>query len=209
MSYADRTRRPPRSLTDDEQRRVLRASGKHSDTFRDHMIFSLALGTGLREGEIVALDVGDVSRPGHPRRRALRTIRLRYYARKGRHADRVDAEAQIVHLPDGTYYKLDKFLRSRAGAADTDPLFVGRCGERLSTRRVREVWREWQARAGLDHLYPFHAARHTAISNVYRATKGNIRIAQRVARHARIDTTTRYEHASAEEVAAAVRGLTS
>src|SRR4051812_26095649 len=107
MSYADRTKRPPRTLTDAEQEKLLKASGKHADTFRDHMIFSLALGTGLREGEIVALNIGDVSRPdGHSKR----SIQLRYFARKGKNRDNVDARAQVVHLPDGTFYKLEKYL---------------------------------------------------------------------------------------------------
>jgi len=207
MSYADRTRRPPRTLTDDEQRRLLKASGQHAEDFRDHLIFSLALGTGLREGEIVALDVADVARPdGKPKR----SIQLRYYAKKG-NQDNAHARSQVVHLPDGTYYKLDKFLRHRRQLdlpATTSPLFLSREGRRLSTRRVREIFVEWQGRAGFTDHYTFHELRHTAITNVYRATR-DIRIAQRVARHARIDTTTRYEHASDQEVAAAVRGLAS
>ena len=204
MAYADRTRRPPRTLTDNEQRALLKASGQHADTFRDHMIFSLALGTALREGEIVALDLVDVRRPdGKPKR----SIQLRHFARKGKHRDNVDARAQVVHLPDGTYYKLEKFLKGRS-PYQGEPLFVARGGARLSTRRLRELFAEWQERAGLERRYTFHELRHTSITNAYRATK-DIRIAQRVARHARIDTTTRYEHASDQEVAAAVKGLAS
>jgi integrase/recombinase XerC len=206
VSYAERTKRPPRTLTDAEQERLLKVSGKHADTFRDHVIFSLALGTGLREGEICALDVRDVMRPdGHTKR----SIQLRHFARKGKHRDNVDARAQLVHLPDGTYYKLEKYVSHiSAAASPSQPLFPSRQSERLSTRRLRELFREWQKRAGFDKFYRFHDLRHTAITNAYRASK-NIRIAQRVARHARLDTTTRYEHASDQEVAAAVRGLPS
>src|SRR5215831_14402624 len=50
----------PTTLTADEQRLILRATAGH---LRDHLI-SLALGTGLRLGEIVALDIGDVYGPG-------------------------------------------------------------------------------------------------------------------------------------------------
>jgi integrase/recombinase XerC len=205
VSYADRTRRPPRTLTDDEQRALLKASGQHADTFRDHVLFSLALGTGLREGELVALDLSDVA----DGRKVKRRIQLRTYARKGsRRSD--DAASQIVHLPDGAFYKLEKFVRRRQrdGAKPSAPLFEARGGRRLSTRRVRELFHEWQTRAGFDHCLNFHVLRHTALTNAYRATK-DIRIVQRVARHARIDTTTRYEHASDQEVAAAVRKLAS
>ncbi len=211
MSYADRTKRPPRTLSDEEQRQLLKVSGEHADTFRDHVIFSLALGTGLREGEIAALDVDDVV---HAKgKKVRRMIQLRYFARKGKHRDHVDADAQRVHLPDGTYYKLEKYVRTTFGATlgatpEGTPLFSTRQSERLSTRRIRELFREWQELAGFDHFYTFHELRHTAITNVYRKTR-DIRIAQRVARHARIDTTTRYEHASDQEVANAVRGLAS
>lgn len=209
MSYAARTKRPPRTLSDAEQAKLLKISGAKKDDFRDHVLFSLALGTGLREIEIVGLDVGDVAGPND---RAKRMIQLRVYARKGR-AKGIDPKSQRVHLPDGTYYKLDKFLR--VGGADApakryrdSPLFLSREGHRLSTRRLREIFREWQKRAGFDHLYCFHELRHTAITNTYRATR-NIRIAQQQARHVDIETTTIYEHASDQEVASAVRGLPS
>ncbi len=39
----------PTTLTQAEQRTILRATAKH---LRDHLIISLALGTGLRLGEI-------------------------------------------------------------------------------------------------------------------------------------------------------------
>jgi integrase/recombinase XerC len=61
----------PQTLTRAEQDALLRASASHP---RDHLIFSLALGTGLRLAEIVGLNVGDMYFPdGTPRGR----IRLR------------------------------------------------------------------------------------------------------------------------------------
>ena len=51
---------------------------------RDHLIIALALGTGLRLGEIVGLNVGDVYLPdGTPRTR----VRLRAEAKGGRVGD--------------------------------------------------------------------------------------------------------------------------
>jgi len=210
MSYADRTKRPPRTLTDAEQAKLLKVSGAKKDDFRDHVIFSLLLGTALRQGELLALNVGDVVRPDGG---VKRSIQLRHFARKGKHRDSIDARSQVVHLPDAAFYKLEKYVRIRFRDAGwqpmpTEPLFASRQSKRLSTRRLRELFREWQQRAGFDRPYPAHALRHKAITNAYVAS-GNIRIAQRVARHARLDTTTRYEHASDQQVAAAVRGLPS
>jgi integrase len=58
MSYLS-----PTTLTTDEQKLILRATAKHP---RDHLIFSMALGTGLRLGELIGLNVGDVSLPETP-----------------------------------------------------------------------------------------------------------------------------------------------
>jgi integrase len=77
----------PQTLSEAEQRRLRRATAGHP---RDHLVFSLALGTGLRLAEIVGLDVGDVFFPdGAPRGR----VRLRREIAK-RH------RAGDVFLPD-------------------------------------------------------------------------------------------------------------
>ena len=57
-AYADAIAKPPRTLTDLEQKMILKTTGEHRDGFRDHCIISLALGTGLREHELLALDCG-------------------------------------------------------------------------------------------------------------------------------------------------------
>src|SRR5262245_55288786 len=47
--------------------------------------------------------------------------------------------------------------------------------------RVQFSWREWQRKAGFDRIYSFHALRHTAVTNVYRASS-DLFLAQRFAR---------------------------
>ena len=57
----------PPTLTADEQKLILRVTAKHP---RDHLIISMALGTGLRLGELLGLNVGDVFAPdGTPKTR--------------------------------------------------------------------------------------------------------------------------------------------
>ena len=68
------------------------------------------------------------------------------------------------------------------------------------------LWRTWQQRAGFDRLYPFHATRHSAVTNVYRATR-DLFLAQRFARHASPLTTTIYTHPSDEELRNRLSGL--
>ncbi len=207
VSYANRTRQPPRTLSDAEVKKILDVSGKHRDGFRDHVILSLALGTGLRESEICGLDVGDVSPDGI---KVKRTIQLRVFKRAGK-VENVDPADQRVHLPDGTYYKLQKFLRSKYRhhtPPPTEPLFQARTGHRIADRTLRDLFYKWQHLADFDHRFNFHALRHTFITNVRRRT-GDIRIAQKAARHVNIATTTRYEHASDQEVLDSVKALRS
>src|SRR3990172_6062619 len=67
----------PQTLTQDEQRAVLRAVAAHP---RDGAIVSFALGAGLRISEILGLTVGDVFAPnGSPKAR----VRIRAEVAKG------------------------------------------------------------------------------------------------------------------------------
>ena len=187
----------PTTLTTDEQRLILRAT---AGNVRDHTIISLALGTGLRLAEIVGLDVGDVLAPdGTPRLR----VRVRAAIAKG-------GRAADVFLPDRLVVKLKRFWRWKRqrgeDLAPEAPLFGNQSGRRISKRRVQFAWATWQRRAGFDRAYGFHALRHTAVTNVYRASR-DLYLAQRFARHASPLTTVVYTHPSDEELREGVRGL--
>jgi integrase len=187
----------PPTLTADEQQLILRATAKHP---RDHVIFSLALGTGLRLGEIVGLNIGDVFAPdGTPKTR----VRLRAeIAKGGRTGD--------VFLPDRLLPKLRRLwafkVKRGEGLQPGDPLFCNQSRRRISKRRVQFAWRTWQKRTGFDRLYNFHAIRHSAITAVYRQTR-DLFLAQRFARHVSPLTTVVYTHPSDEELASRLRSL--
>jgi integrase len=188
----------PTTLTTDEQRAILRATQAN---LRDHTIISLALGTGLRLAEIVGLDVGDVLSPdGTPRVR----VRIRATIAKG-------GRAADVFLPDRLVAKLKRFWRWKRERGEdvspAEPLFCNQSGRRISKRRVQFAWATWQRRAGFDRIYGFHALRHTAVTNVYRASRG-LFLAQRFARHVSPLTTIVHTHPSDQEMAGRVRGLT-
>ena len=187
----------PPTLTRPEQDALLQATAEHP---RDHLLFSLALGTGLRLSEITGLNVGDLfAGNGQPRSR----MRLRREIAKG-------GRAGDVFLPDALMPKLARFwsFKVRAGeslAVDA-PLFCNQSGVRISNRRVQVALRTWQERAGFDRYYSVHALRHTAVTNVYRATR-DLFLAQRFARHVSPLTTVVYTHPSDEELFGSVRGL--
>src|SRR6266852_657628 len=104
----------PQTLTHAEQRTILRETACNP---RDHLIYSLALGTGLRLAEIVGLSVGDVYIDDRTPRTRLK-IRPEI-AKGGRTGD--------VFLPDALTLKLRKFWAHKArrseGLAPADPLF--------------------------------------------------------------------------------------
>lgn len=77
-AYAEAIAKPPRTLTNLEQKLILKTTGEHRDGYRDHVIISLALGTGLREHELLALDRGDVFTDDG---RARRRVTLRVFKR--------------------------------------------------------------------------------------------------------------------------------
>ena len=202
MHYADAVIKPPKTLSELEQRMLLKTSGEHRAGYRDHVIFSLALGTGLREHEILALNIGDVfADGGRPRRRVTLTVF------KG--SDR-ETDTQEIVLPDMVRAKLEKLYRwkKREGQdlSELAPLFVSRKGNRLSTRQLRHAFGVWQERAGFDSRFSVHALRHSACSNLYRLTK-DIRLTQKFARHKSILTTAIYAHPSDEDLINALREM--
>jgi site-specific recombinase XerC len=138
----------PQTLTRAEQDALLSATSG-----RDHLIFSLALGTGLRLAELVGLNVGDVYLDGTPRQK----IRLRCEIAKG-------SRTGDVFLPDALIPKLEQFWgykrRAGEGLKPDSPLFCNQSRERISKRRVQHAFRCWQTKAGFDHFYPPHALRH-------------------------------------------------
>ena len=201
-AYADAIARPPRTLTEREVALLLRTTGQHAAGWRDHVIISVALGTGLREHEILALDIGDVFDDGG---RAKRHVRLRVFKRASD-----DPPPQEIVLSDTVRAKVEKLLRQkRADGHDTGPaapLFISRKHGRLSRRQLRHAFGVWQARAGFERIFSFHALRHTACSNLYRRTR-DIRLTQRFARHGSILSTAIYTHPTDEELVRSVQGL--
>jgi integrase/recombinase XerC len=187
----------PPTLTRSEQQSLLEASSAHP---RDHLIFSLALGTGLRLSEIIGLIIGDIYfKDGKPRSR----VRLRREIAKG-------GRVGDVFLPDALLAKLERFwgykLRSGEPVAPRAPLLCNQAGQRLSKRRLQTIFKHWQREAGFDRLYPVHALRHTAVTNVWRASH-DLFLAQRFARHVSPLTTIVYTWPSDEELFGSIRDL--
>lgn len=217
-----------RTLTEVEQRQLLRVTLEHKKGLRDHVIILMACKTGLRCFEILALDVGDVYESDGVVRRTvvLRRSKGSLGKRRG------DPMAQSVGLTHaGLRDKLARLYKEKiqAGhdmAADA-PLFVrhrgggrktGRVerGGRLTPRAMRAAWVSWQEALGWNpdttRFFRFHDLRHTACSRYYRvAAASNPREAllatRRFARHKSTRTTEIYMHETEEEYLNALKRM--
>lgn len=118
-------------LTELERKLLLKVSGEHRAGWRDHVLMSLAFGTGLRQHELLALDVGDVFDDAG---RAKRRLVLRVFKRSAS-----DPAVQEVVLPELARAKLQKLRtwkqQENESLAPDAPLFVSRLGRRLSASR--------------------------------------------------------------------------
>lgn len=218
MSFDSETADLP-TLTAVEQRELLKKTGTTKGAEREHMIYSLALGTGLREHEIIALKNADVVHLGAIRSKILLTI-FKGSEKKNRPGFVEPARRpprQVVHLPKSVRRKLVYYFKWKksqgVSMAPGAPLFSvskdssrSERGEPLATRTLRHHFRRWQIRLKFEQPLGFHALRHTAMSNLYRVTK-DLRAVQKQARHASVNTTQIYTHLTDEEIARAVEDL--
>ena len=201
-AYIDNLSTPPSVLSQQDQEAILKVTGEHAAGFRDHVIISVALGTGLREHEIAALTVGDVlGAGGHVRTQ----ITLKTYKQSS-----AKPAPQVVAPTPRLRVKLDKFIackKRRGQSLDAGaPLFVSKKKNPISTRAMRTMFRKWQLKAGIESPHTFHGLRHSAITSVYRKGK-DIKVAQVFARHKSPATTEHYTHPTIQDLIEAVHDL--
>jgi site-specific recombinase XerC len=190
---------PPKTLSAEEQALLLEVIARKGSR-RDLALFTLALGTGLRLREILGLNVGDVTtRSGG----VVWKVELPKAITKGRRGGTAFLSERVRRV-------LADFLESKRACEEPlalkAPLFLSSQFRRLSLRQLQVSFKKWQEVAGFERPYNFHTLRHTAITNVYRATK-DLFLTQRFARHANPITTVAYTHPSDEELYSAIAAL--
>jgi integrase len=207
-------RETPRVLTHDEVRQLLTATAAQQDP-RDHVLLRMALGTGLRVMELVALNVGNVL--GERRGTVAKIVNLE------RAKGRPEWDSGRVYLTAATRQAIGTYLRRLAATLGVErlepgwPLFLRLRGAnkrnvpriaggrhmRLSVRAAQARFYAWQHTLGWLHKrrprYSFHDLRHTAIATVYERA-GDIEVARIFARHRSTEATKRYAHCRPERV---------
>jgi integrase/recombinase XerC/integrase/recombinase XerD len=143
---------------------------------RDNLIIELLFSTGIRIGELVALDVDDV---------ALDARRLEITGRNTR-GRAVPITSDVVFDALGQY--LD--LRSGRGV-ETNALFIGRSGTRLTIYSIENIFKKHVRIAEIKrHITP-HALRHTMASMLVNGG-ADLREVQEILGHASILSTQIY-----------------
>jgi integrase/recombinase XerC len=158
---------------------------------RDVAVVELLYATGVRVGELVALDVTSVDA-------GRRLLRVRG---KG------DRERVVPYgVPAGQ--RLELYLAEGRPVLLADPrqpaLFLGRRGGRLGQRQVRAAVAELAARVeGAPAIGP-HALRHSAATHLLDGG-ADLRSVQELLGHATLSTTQLYTHVSVERLRASYR----
>ncbi|MCA9538804.1 MAG: tyrosine-type recombinase/integrase [Myxococcales bacterium] len=186
-----RSNTPPPAILDDlEVARLLATLSDAATTDalarRDHVLFALLLGTGLRVGSVVGIDTADVDLAG--RRVAI--------VGKGNRRDTVLLNARLHALLTAHLATLD----------GPGPLFRSRTGQRLDARNVQLRFARWLAAAGIAKPITVHGLRHTFGTRLYRATR-DLRLVQRALHHRHVTSTQLYVHLADDELAAALEAV--
>ena len=151
-------------------------------------VVDLALSTGLRVSEMVALKIKDVDL----KRGSLTVTRLK----------RKKKVKETLAIGDNIAKHLKEFIEDRKSG----PLFVGSRGP-LTAQGLQCIWREAIKRAGLPKELSIHSARHTIAVHLLKKT-GNLRQVQKQLGHASPATTANmYADISFEDMQEGVNGL--
>jgi integrase/recombinase XerC len=177
-----KAKRPlPKALSVEAAQRLL-ADGEEQGPgdARDRAMFELLYSSGLRLGELVALDLDDG-------RLDLRQAEVTVTG-KG-------AKTRTVPVGARAREALKEWIGTRAtiAAAGEKALFVGARGRRISPAVVGERLAAWARRRGLAERVHPHMLRHSFASHVLQSSQ-DLRAVQEMLGHASISTTQVYTH---------------
>jgi integrase/recombinase XerC len=178
-------RRLPTTLDVDQMSHLLEIKGDDPVSIRDRAMLELFYSSGLRLGELVGLDIGDVDL-------AEGMVRVTGKGRKTR----------LVPVGRLARQALRDWLRARGGMAGIgeNAVFTGARGRRISPRTVQTRVTHWARRSGLGQRVHPHLFRHSFATHVLESS-GDLRSVQEMLGHANISTTQIYTHLDFQHLA--------
>jgi integrase/recombinase XerD len=181
-------------LSERDVKQMLSQIARSAYPARNRCMFLLALYSGMRVGELAALNVGDVV---DAKGKVREQIMLKPHQTKGRHA-------RTVLLNSQAQAELDRYLRGRSGEP-VEPLFKSKVGKRFSPNSLVQVFGRLYDGCGLDAASS-HSMRRTFCTRL--AERGTaIHIIAALAGHRNVATTMVYLTANESVMRAAVELL--
>lgn len=171
-------RRQPNFLSvDDAFGLVTTPKGAGFASLRDRAVLELLYSSGLRIGELAALDLGDVDA-----QEAL--VKVRGKGKKERivPVGRMALAAVLAYLPERSGVK----RRSEA-------LFLNKDGGRLSERSIRRLVVRYAREFGIEGRIGPHTLRHTFATHLLQ-DGADLREIQELLGHSSLSTTQKYTH---------------
>jgi integrase/recombinase XerC len=177
---APKAARPlPKALSVESTEQLLSADEENSPAkIRDAAMFELLYSSGLRLGELVALNAGDG-------RLDLREGEVTVTG-KG-------AKTRTVPIGARAREALAAWLAVRSAAPGEKALFVGARGRRIAAGTVGTRLKRWARRRGLRESVHPHMLRHSFATHVLQSSQ-DLRAVQEMLGHASISTTQVYTH---------------
>ena len=173
-------RKLPVFLTTAEKKRLLKELKGRTDfsTLRDRAMIEVLLGTGIRLGELAALDMDDIDLDAkHLRVRAKGNV------------------PQVKFIKTDLRTLLRRYLaeRRRHGRPEMEALFLSNRDDRLCQRQIANRLAHWLRKAGIEKELTPHGLRHTFATHLYGATN-DLLVVQRALGHRDVSTTQIYTH---------------
>ncbi len=189
IQYLPRARQPyagpVKTLEPEEVERLLGSILRDTVLgYRDFTLYTMVYALGLRIGEALAIDIGDIDFYRH-------TITIHG---KGRRERTLPLVAPLMSI-------LRRYRELRGdilNAGESSALFLSKKGRRLSHRAAEENFQKLIKRAGslsMDKVTP-HTLRHSFATHALESDKKDIVRIQKIRGHATLKTTERYLHPS-------------
>ncbi|EFM03752.1 tyrosine recombinase XerC [Neisseria meningitidis] len=150
---------------------------------RDHALFELMYGSGLRVSEIHGLNADDV-----------------YLDEAWVHVTGKGRKQRQVPLVGKSVEALKNYLPLRQTASDGKALFTGRNGTRLSQRQIQKRLAQWAAQNGDGRHVSPHMMRHSYAGHLLQASR-DIRAVQELLGHSSLSTTQIYTKLDFDHIA--------
>jgi integrase/recombinase XerC len=176
-----REKRLPAVLTADDAQRLMEAPGKkgpedHDSELRDRAVLETLYSTGIRASELTGMNREDINRHDQ-------LIRIRGKGRKER----------VVVVGHKALNAIDTYLDRKPGGGETQAVFTGPSGKRLTARTVQRILENYRKQLGLQQKASPHTLRHSFATHMLESG-ADLRAIQELLGHASLSTTQRYTH---------------